>query len=182
MRKHAIVFWFTGLSGSGKSTIANKFAEKISAMGKSVKILDGDDIRKDCHINLGFSQDDIKKNNELIAELCCSFLNQVDIVLVSVIAPFVEARLKSREIIGRNYIEVFVKASLDTVIKRDVKGLYKQALAKEIDNFIGIDPKTPYEIPENPDITLDTEKKSLDEVVEELISFYKYNHLYRGGK
>src|SRR3989339_1137873 len=113
MRKHAVVFWFTGLSGSGKSTIANKFTEKVSDIGRTVKILDGDDIRNSTHAKLGFSPEDIKQNNELIAKLCLSQIDEFDIVLVSVISPFKEARLKSRKMIGENYVEVYVKASLE---------------------------------------------------------------------
>ncbi len=180
MNNQAIVFWLTGLSGAGKSTIAHRFAEAIRKKGKTVKILDGDDIRKKSHKHLNFTVDDIKENNRLIADICSNQLNYYDIILVSVISPFQESRQLSREIIGTNYHEVYIKTSLETVIKRDAKGLYKKALDGEIENFIGISPNVPYEPPNNADIILDTEQNNIDYAVNALNKFVKkkYPHIF----
>ncbi|MCB9721135.1 MAG: adenylyl-sulfate kinase [Candidatus Omnitrophica bacterium] len=164
------VYWLTGLSGSGKSTIAEAFRNQVMSQGKSVSILDGDTIRAKLHRHLDFSVEAIKENNRRIAQLCCEEMSEFDYVVVAVISPFRESRLVSREIIGNAYCEVYVRASLDAVKKRDPKGLYKKALAGEIPNFIGIAPEVPYEPPLTPDITLDTESMSVGECVGVLVS------------
>jgi adenylylsulfate kinase len=153
----ATIVWFTGLSGAGKSSLAQRLYGVLSGLGKKVKILDGDAVRGDIHKNLGFSPEAIKTNNRLIAELCLKYQKDYDYLLVAVIAPFEMVRRETREILGDSLVEVYVKASLETVIKRDCKGLYKKALRGEIPNFIGISPDVPYEVPVNPDLTIDTE-------------------------
>lgn len=169
----AVVCWLTGLSGSGKSTIADSAKDVMSAEGRSVCILDGDDMRDNKHEYLDFSVEGIKENNRLIANLCKEKLYEYDCIFVSVIAPFSESRRESRQIIGDNYYEVYVKASLDTVMKRDAKGLYKKALSGQIKNFIGLDPKVPYHVPLQPDLVLDTEAYSVEELSKEILSFVK---------
>lgn len=154
--KDAIVLWFTGLSGSGKSTIARGLERELISKGKSVLILDGDEVRKTLHTHLGFTPEDIKKNNELIAELCITNRNKYDVICVPIISPFIESRMNAKRMIGRKFREVYIKSTVDTVISRDRKGLYKKALKGEIDNFIGISKSVPYEEPINADIVIDT--------------------------
>jgi len=171
----ATVLWFTGLSGSGKSTIAAGVSKKLRKKNYSVKILDGDEIRNSIHVNLGFSRDDILKNNKNIAIICKEIMYDYDIILVPIISPFKNSRHSAKKIIGNSFIEVYIKSDLKTVIKRDVKGLYKKALKGEIDNFIGINPVVPYEPPENPDIILDTKKETAKECVQRLYSYLDIN-------
>jgi len=121
----ATIIWFTGLSGAGKSSLAQRLYEALSSLNKRAKILDGDIIRREIHINLDFSPEAIIINNRLIAELCLRYQKDYDYLLVAVIAPFAEVRQKTREILGDNLVEVYVKASLETVVKRDSKGLYQ---------------------------------------------------------
>lgn len=167
----AKVLWFTGLSGSGKTTIALELKKKLEAKGKKVKIFDGDIVRTELHKHLGFTPEDIKENNRLISELCLKHLNEFDFILVPIISPFRESRKKARILLGDSFVEVYVKAPLDVVIKRDVKGHYKKALMGEIKNFIGIDKNVPYEEPSKADIILDTEKKDVGSCVQQIIGY-----------
>ena len=167
---NAIVLWFTGLSGSGKTTITQRLKKIIDEKGNTTLLLDGDDIRNNNNNRLSFSPDDIKRNNLDIIQLVLSNIERYDFILVSVITPFEASRKIAKDKIGKSFIEVYVKASLDTVIKRDVKGLYKKALSNEINNFIGISKNVPFEIPENSDIILDTEKYSIQDNVDQLIN------------
>ncbi|MDO8500064.1 MAG: adenylyl-sulfate kinase [bacterium] len=168
-----LVIWFTGLSGSGKSTIALKLKEKLEAQGEKVSVLDGDAVRAEKHARLGFSREDIRENNRLIAELARDEAQKFDFVLVPVISPYKEDRQRTRLIIGLNFIEVFVNSPLETCIKRDVKGLYKKALAGEISNFIGISENNPYEAPEHSDIEIAADKESADDGVNRLLKFFE---------
>jgi len=165
------VLWLTGLSGSGKTTIATSISKKLIKKNYKVKILDGDKIRDSIHTNLGFSPSDIELNNQKIAFLCKELMGSFDLVIVPIISPFSRSRKLAREIIGEGFFEIYIKSFLDNVISRDVKGLYKKALAGEIDNFIGIDPNVPYEIPKFPDLTLDTNKEKPSESVAKLLKF-----------
>ena len=140
-------------------------------MGKKVKVLDGDVIRKSINTSLGFSPEDIKTNNRLIAELCFRYQGDYDYLLVAVIAPFAETRRKARDILGDSLIEVYVRASLETVIKRDHKGLYKRALKGEIPDCIGISPNVPYEVPDNPDLIIDTEVLDVESSVNIILGY-----------
>lgn len=160
------VIWFTGLSGSGKTTITKGLYKHLRNRGKRVKILDGDEIREDLHSQLGFTPDDIRKNNALVAQMCKSLKKDYDYILVALISPFSESRKQAREIIGNGFTEVYLKASIETLIKRDVKSLYEKALHGQIDNFIGISPSVPYEPPNNPEICIDTETLSSKEAIE----------------
>ena len=126
--------------------------DRLARKGKKVKVLDGDEIRKGIHRHMGFSPDDIKKNNLLVAQLCKSLKNEYDYILVALISPFLESRKKARVLIGNGFVEIYIKASMDTLIRRDVKGLYRRALSSQIDNFIGISPCVPYEPPQTPEI------------------------------
>ena len=154
------VLWFTGLSGSGKSTLANKLFDHLTLGGNKAVILDGDAIRSKEHNNLDFSPEGIVENNKLIIDLCIKYLQEYNFVLVSVIAPFCKVRKLARKLIGNAYTEIYVKSSLETVIKRDTKGLYSKALKNEIKNFIGIDPNVPFQEPDDSDIIINTESQN----------------------
>lgn len=152
----ANILWFTGLSGSGKSTLANALAQRLGREGCKVRVIDGDDVRRLTHQHLGFTPEDIRENNRLILELCIKLLPEFDFILVPVISPFEQTRQNARQKLGKSYHEVYVKCSLDEVFRRDAKGLYQKALKGEIDYFIGIDPRVPYEEPSSPELVLDT--------------------------
>jgi adenylyl-sulfate kinase len=147
----ALVFWFTGLSGSGKSTIANAVSESLIKQGYKVLILDGDYVRTHLHVNLGFSRADIMKNNALIAELCQKYRSEYNVILVPIISPYRVSRSLAKEALSPGFYEVYVSANLETVMKRDVKGLYAKAQRGEIPDMIGFSPESLYEPPLQPD-------------------------------
>jgi adenylyl-sulfate kinase len=168
--KKGLTLWLTGLSGSGKSTITQALAKKLSDSNPEIKleILDGDEIREHLCKDLGFSKEDRLKNIERIAFLAGKISKHGVLVLVPVIAPYQSARKQAREL-SKNFVEVFISASLETVKSRDPKGLYKKALSGEIKNFTGV--SDPYEIPENPDIHIETEKLTVEESCNKIISY-----------
>lgn len=155
----AKVAWFTGLSGSGKTAIAAAVAHALKEQGKRVLVLDGDEIRAKLHRHLGFTPEDIRENNQLIAELCLKEQPHYHAILVPIISPFRASRAAARAILTPDFIEVHVRASLDTVKRRDPKGLYCKVEAGELKGFIGVE--VPYESPENPEIVIDTEFQDL---------------------
>lgn len=171
------VIWFTGLSGSGKTTIAERLKKELDTIGKTVDILDGDIIRNTLNTHLGFSREDIRENNRKIAEFACEKDKEADFVLVAVMAPYKEDRTMIRSIIGTDFIEVFVNAPLKKCMERDVKGLYKKALAGKIKNFVGLSESNPYEVPINPDFELNTESLSLNESLNQMMVFLKNKKL-----
>ena len=171
MREPGKILWFTGLSGSGKSTLAKELYNLNS--DKKCKIIDGDIIRSNPNHKVDFSYNGIMNNHRYIREICLSEIKFHDYLLVTVISPFNELREQTRDLFGKSYIEIFVKSSLENVIKRDVKGLYKKALNNKIKNMIGLDPNTPYETPTNSDIIIDTENFTFDKSFSFLIKELK---------
>ena len=170
LKQKSPVIWLTGLSGSGKSTIANELAIKLQQEGKLAYILDGDNVRMGLNKDLGFSDDDRKENIRRIAEVAKLLSDAGIIVITAFISPFREERENAKDIIGRdNFLEVYVKADLSVCEERDPKGLYKKARSGEIPMFTGID--SPYEEPINPDILTRTDKQDIKESVE----FIYYN-------
>lgn len=165
------VIWFTGLSGSGKTTIALALQKRLNSCGKKVFILDGDDVRSKLHKHLSFSRRDIKENNHLIAMMAKEKISEFDFILVPIISPYRDDRRAAKILLGENFLELFVDASLEECVKRDVKGLYKKALKREIDDFIGISDLNPYESPQEPDIHLNTENLSIDECVDTILKY-----------
>ena len=162
------VFWFTGLSGSGKSTIAEAFERRLYTDGYFVKVLDGDNIRSGINKNLGFSIEDRTENIRRIAEVAKLFVDSGVIVLCSFVSPTKEIRQRAKDIIGENdFLEIFVDTPLEICESRDVKGLYKKARAGEIKGFTGID--SPFDAPENPKLRLKTAETSVDGSVNQLI-------------
>ncbi|MEP9385681.1 sulfate adenylyltransferase subunit CysN [Mesorhizobium sp. KR9-304] len=159
------VFWFTGLSGSGKSTIANLLEKKFHASGRHTYILDGDNVRHGLNRDLGFTDTDRVENIRRVAEVAKLMADAGLIVIVSFISPFRAERRMARELMPKGeFIEVFVDTPFEECAKRDPKGLYARALGGELKNFTGID--SPYETPENPEIHLRTLGKSPEEMVE----------------
>ncbi len=163
------VLWFTGLSGSGKSTVAEILKKKLEDIGESYIIFDGDDIRERLHKHLGFTQEDIKENNWLIVELCKEEIGKVNYIIVPIISPFRESRKNAREIFGNDFVEVYFNCPYRECKKRDVKGLYKKAHEGELKNFIGL--HIPYESPENPEIEIDSVGESPEESVDKILRF-----------
>ncbi len=164
--KQGCTLWLTGLSGSGKSTLTEALAKELS--GIELEVLDGDEIRSHLSRDLGFSREDRFTNIERIAFLAGKISKHGVLVLVPVIAPYREARSHARSL-SENFVEVYIKVDLETVKSRDVKGLYKKALNNEIPNFTGV--SDPYEEPENPDVIVETDKFSIDECRDIIISF-----------
>lgn len=163
-----LVVWFTGLSGSGKSTIAVEVEKMLAEAGKAVYLLDGDNIRTGINSDLGFSDEDRNENIRRISEIAALFRDAGIITLVSFISPFREMRAFARERAGEgNFIEVYVSTSLETCQKRDPKGLYK----KQIGNFTGI--SSPYEPPEHAEIVLDTENHSAIECAKQVVDYIR---------
>lgn len=162
--------WFTGLSGSGKSTLSVALEKELHELGIHTYRLDGDNIRFGLNSDLGFSPQDRTENIRRIGEVAKLMVDAGLITLTAFISPFRKDRDKAREIIGHeNFIEVYVKCSLETCETRDPKGLYKKARAGEIKEFTGID--APYEEPVHPEIIIDTEKLSLSESVQVIVQF-----------
>jgi adenylylsulfate kinase len=178
MNQRGATLWFTGLSGSGKSTIAVALEEALFERGHLSYRLDGDNIRLGINKNLGFSAEDRTENIRRIGEIAKLFVDSSVIALTSFISPYREDRDKVRalhEESGMPFIEVFVDCSLDEAEKRDPKGLYKKARAGEIKNFTGID--DPYEAPEKAEIHLHTDQMSLQEEVDLLLAYLTQHNI-----
>ena len=160
----ACVIWMTGLSGAGKTTIAQHIERELNRRGHLTQILDGDNIRSGINCNLGFSPDDRIENIRRISEISKLFINCGIICINSFISPTRKIRHMAMDIIGKeDFIEVFLNAPLSVCEKRDVKGLYKKARAGEIKDFTGID--SPYEDPQEPQIEIKTDKYTIEESV-----------------
>jgi len=170
--RKGVTIWCTGLSGSGKSTVAVAAEAALRDQGRLTYILDGDNIRQGLNSNLGFSPEDRTENIRRIGEVARLFTDAGVIVLTAFISPYREDRDQVREIMaGGDFLEVHVSADVETCEKRDVKGLYKKARAGEIPNFTGI--SAPYEAPEKPELLMDTVAQSVDESVAQLLGFLR---------
>jgi adenylylsulfate kinase len=169
------VFWFTGLSGAGKTTVALAVKRLLEAEGRSVKILDGDEVRARFHTTLGFSEADVKENNRLISELCKEHRQNHDVVLVPIISPFASSRDAARDELGEGFFEIFCNANLDCVVSRDTKGLYGKAQRNEMNNLIGFSDGYPYETPVSPDLIIHSGRDSLDLSAKALFDFVMKN-------
>ncbi|MEW8031768.1 MAG: adenylyl-sulfate kinase [Candidatus Thiodiazotropha endolucinida] len=164
----AKLLWFTGLSGSGKSTLAHALEERLHQRGCRTYVFDGDNVRHGLCRDLGFNIEDRTENIRRIGEMSKLFVDAGTIALTAFISPIRKDRDNVRRLFQKNdFIEVYVKASIETCESRDVKGLYKKARAGEIPNFTGI--SSPYEIPENPEIVIDTEDRDIDECIDSLL-------------
>ncbi len=164
-----VVLWFTGLSGSGKSTVANAVESKLLSLGKHSYLLDGDNVRHGLNKDLGFSDVDRVENIRRIGEVAKLFVDSGAIVLTAFISPFISDRAQARELMAEGqFLEVFVDTPLEVCEQRDPKGLYKKARAGEIKNFTGID--SAYEAPVKPEIHLETAGKSIEQCAENVVS------------
>ena len=162
------MLWFTGLSGSGKSTIANIVDRKLMSAGAHTMLLDGDNVRHGLNKDLGFTDADRVENIRRVAEVAKLMTDAGLITLVSFISPFRAERRLARDLMGEEeFLTVFVDTPLEVAEQRDVKGLYKKARAGQIKNFTGID--SPYEPPENAEIRIDTTSTSAEEAADEII-------------
>lgn len=171
LRQRSKVLWFTGLSGSGKSTIAQHLERYLFEQGFFAQVLDGDNIRSGINNNLGFSEVDRRENIRRIAEVSRLYVQSGIITINSFISPTIAIRQMAKDIIGtEDFIEIYVNAPLEVCEKRDVKGLYKKARSGQIKGFTGID--APYEAPEQPDMEIKTDEVSVEEAVEKV-----YKHI-----
>lgn len=176
--QRGVVLWFTGLSGSGKSTVASAVEQALNTGGRLTYLLDGDNIRHGLNGDLGFSDADRQENIRRVAHVAKLFWDANVITLVSFISPFKAERALARELIGADFVEVFVDTPLEVCEQRDVKGLYKKARAGEIASFTGI--SSPYEAPENAEIQLRTGEESLEASVARVLQSLKAKG-YVGG-
>ena len=171
-KHNSFLIWFTGLSGSGKSTIANSVEQKLQEQGIKTYTLDGDNIRKGINSDLSFSPKDRTENIRRIAEVSNLMIDAGLIVIAAFVSPYKKDREHIKNIVKDvNFVEVFINTSLEECERRDVKGLYKKARAGEIKNMTGI--SAPYEAPINPDIEIKTEEQTVDEAVKQILDYLK---------
>ena len=164
------LLWFTGLSGAGKSTIANNLEKKLHTLGKRTFVLDGDNIRHGLNRDLGFTEADRVENIRRVAEVAKLFVEAGLITIVAFISPFQAEREMARELVGPDeFVEIFVNTPLEICEQRDPKGLYKKARRGELQNFTGLD--SPYEPPTNPDLLLDARNNSAAGLADHIIQF-----------
>jgi adenylylsulfate kinase len=176
LKQKGILLWFTGLSGSGKSTVASALEKKLHYLGKITYALDGDNVRHGLNSDLGFSAKDRVENIRRIGEVSKLFVDAGIITIATFVSPFREDRQKVRELLGEDFIEIFIDCPLEVCESRDPKGIYKKARAGEIKHFTGID--SPYEEPINPEITVYTHLNTLEECVDKLMSYLEKEGLW----
>ncbi len=170
LNQNSKVIWMTGLSGSGKTTIAIALEQKLREKGFLTQVLDGDNVRTGINNNLGFSEEDRTENIRRIAEVSKLFLNCGIITINCFVSPTIAIRTSAKHIIGEdNFIEVFVNTPIEICEKRDVKGLYKKARAGEIKDFTGID--APFEAPTNPAIVVKTDEMAIEESANQILEY-----------
>jgi adenylylsulfate kinase len=167
---NSFLMWFTGLSGSGKSTIANVVEQELHKQGIKTYTLDGDNIRKGINSDLSFAPEDRTENIRRIAEISNLMVEAGLVVLAAFVSPYKKDRENIRSIVKDvNFVEVFINTSVEECERRDVKGLYKKARAGEIKNMTGI--SAPYEVPENPDIEIKTEEETIENAVLRIVDY-----------
>ena len=172
--QRGMMVWFTGLSGSGKSTVALGVERELHKLGILCRILDGDNIRAGINSNLGFSEEDRKENIRRIAEVGKLFVQTGVVTLACFVSPTEDIRQMAREIIGEeDFKEVFVSTPLEECERRDVKGLYARARRGEVKDFTGI--SAPFEAPKNPALSIDTSKLPLEESVKRVVELIVNN-------
>lgn len=169
LKQKGAVLWFTGLSGSGKSTVASSLEKRLHDMGKLTYTLDGDNVRHGLNSDLGFSDEDRVENIRRIGEISKLFVDAGVITIATFVSPFREDRQKVRDLLGKDFVEIYIDCPIEVCEKRDPKGIYKKARAGEIKHFTGID--SPYESPINPEIVVSTHLNTLDECVDKLVDY-----------
>lgn len=167
MTREGFTVWFTGLSGAGKTTLADRLEPILRERGLNVEKLDGDVVRTHLSKGLGFSREDRDTNIRRIAFVAQLLTRNGVAVITSAISPYESTRSEAREMIG-SFVEVYVRCSIDELSRRDVKGLYAKALRGEIQNFTGV--SDPYEEPVNPDVVVDTETETVDQSLEKIVA------------
>ena len=173
-KNRGVILWYTGLSGCGKSTIANEVEKKVFESGYHTYVLDGDNIRFGLNSNLGFSPEDRTENIRRIGEVAKLFVDAGVVVSTAFISPYCKDRDRVRGIVeDGDMVEIFVKCDLEVCEQRDAKGLYKKARAGEIKEFTGI--SAPYEEPENPELVVDAAKNSAEECAKMIVDYLKKN-------
>jgi len=174
--KNATIFWCTGLSGAGKTTLSLQVKKRLEAIGFSVKILDGDTIRETYKVKLGFGRKDVEKNNTNIVKICEAEREKYDILIVPVISPIDRFRKMARKRLAPCFYLIYLSCDIDSLIKRDPKGLYGKADRGEIPDLIGYSKINPYEVPEDADLEVDTSSKTtLESSVETVLTFVEKN-------
>ncbi len=167
------VLWFTGLPSSGKTTLAKLMEAKLKGRGLKVELLDGDEVRKGLSADLGFTKKDREIHAQRVAYLCKLLSRNGVVAIVSLISPYKESRLGARSQVGNGFVEIWTKCSLETCVKRDVKGLYKKALEGKISDMTGI--QDPYEEPAGHELTVDTEHSSTEECADRILGYLQKN-------
>lgn len=168
----SLLLWFTGLSGSGKSTIANVVEQKLFALGIKTYSLDGDNIRKGINSDLSFSPEDRTENIRRIAETANLMIEAGIVVLAAFVSPYEKDRENIKSVVKDvNFVEIYINTSLKECERRDVKGLYKKARTGEIKNMTGI--SAPYEAPNKPDLEIKTENETVEEAAQRIIDYIK---------
>jgi len=175
----AFTLWFTGLSGSGKSTLSERVAAELRRRGQKVEVLDGDEVRANLSKGLSFTKEDRDTNVKRIGYVCHLLTRNGVWAVSAAISPYRAARDFNRQMIG-DFIEIFVECSIEKLSERDVKGLYKKALAGEVKNFTGV--SDPYEPPQNPEISVNSEKESVEQSLGKIIGYLESkNYIPRAG-
>lgn len=173
------ILWFTGLSASGKSTVAHKLEHILNRRNIHTYVLDGDNVRHGLNKDLGFTKEDREENIRRIGEVAKLFVDAGILTITAFISPFRKDRNEVRHLMDNkgDFVEIYVRCSVDTCIERDPKGLYKKALAGEIPNFTGI--SQDYEEPENPEILVDTDESSVDECAKTILEYLEKNEIIK---
>ncbi len=167
--------WFTGLSGSGKSTITTHLVKELRKRGSKLEVLDGDVVRENLSKGLGFSKEDRDTNIRRIA-FVANLLSRNDVpVITAAISPYREIRDEARQMMGERFVEAYVKASIETCEQRDVKGLYAKARSGEIKEFTGV--SDPYEPPKDPELVIETEQQSAEESARQILAYLESREL-----
>jgi len=166
MEHKGFTIWFTGLSGAGKTTLAREVEKRLRARGMKVEVLDGDVVRQNLSKGLGFSKEDRDTNIRRIGFVCKLLTRNNVVAIAAAISPYREIRDEVRREIG-NFVEVYVECPLEVLMERDVKGLYKKALAGEITNFTGVN--DPYEPPLNPEVVIHSDRETVEKSVEKIM-------------
>jgi adenylylsulfate kinase len=174
--RNASVFWFTGLSGAGKTTLSLGAKRELESSGLTVKIIDGDIIRESYKKKLGFGREDVKINNANIVEICKAERRNYDVLMVPVVSPIDEFRTMARKNLEPFFYLIYLSSSIESLKKRDPKDLYKKADRGEITDMIGYSSTNPYEVPEEPELLLDTSSpETLEPSIETIVNFIKKN-------
>lgn len=175
LKQEGVVLWFTGLSGSGKSTVASMLECELNKKGYITYLLDGDNLRYGLNSDLGFTSLDRNENIRRVSEVAKLFVDAGIITITTFISPFKNDRNNTRKLLGEDFVEIYVDCPIEECEKRDPKGIYKKARGGDIKNFTGID--SPYEIPENPEITIKTYEITKEQCVKEIMNYLGKNRI-----